>query len=227
MKRYNSAAPLTSTVLACLGLLTIPAHAGLVYQTAIDTHSLASTPGYLELQFSAGTPAPPDVTATVSLFNTDAVAGSATPTSTVGSLLPGPSLAFDNLSGGDYLQAFTFGNFMNFTVTLSGPGVDGPNITAGGSSFAVYLFDSGFNPLLTNDAVFGELVELDLNNNGSVTPVNNSAQTVVTAQSATPEPATSLLGGFALAAIFVSRRRTCFRVSEWLGPDRMNLCLYR
>jgi hypothetical protein len=92
----------------------------------------------------------------------------------------------------DDLEAFNFGQSLSFKLNLSGPAVTNPNGTAkSGSEFDVYLYDNSFNSYLTSD---GLVATVNLNLNGSITPVASRFATI------TPEPTSFALLSFALVA---------------------------
>jgi hypothetical protein len=136
-------------------------------------------------------------------------------------LLPGPLTLTNDTALNDVLQGFTFGSTLGFDLALSGPGVGStagatlsPFIPAG-SSFALSLFDSAGDILLTTDPN-GSVVTFNLNVDGTTvvetfsTPAGGPpAASVTPTASPAPEPCSLALLASAIPAglVFMSRLR--------------------
>jgi hypothetical protein len=190
----------------------------ITYQVNVDTSSLNGTSGYLDYQFNPGGngAAPGSVTITnfspVGNLNpndpNNSVSGDVT-----GSLtgVPSPLTLNNDTAYNDYFESFTYGNSINFDVTLSGPAVGSSG--AVGSSFAFSLYDStGTIPLLTTDPN-GSVLTINVNTDGSTSvetfPQSGTNGTPAgSAVSTTPEPSSAVLFVSALPAALVFWRRS-------------------
>jgi len=183
-----------------------PARADALVSIGVDTSSISGTIGSLDFNFNPGPLISQLAMADILNFSSDGVlAGSPILTGDVSGTLPS-TVTFDN--GGalnDYFDGFTFGSTLTFVVRLYGPAVNSPDgISTSGSSFAFSMFSdaAGTTPALTSDAIDGFAVTLDVNLDGSITPANFSAQTVL-AEETVPEPGSGLLviGGLLLLSL--------------------------
>jgi len=194
------------TIVAAIAVTTLlafvpnPARAGSTsYLVSVNTASLSGQNGYLDFQFNPGGTGASAASATVSAFTTDGSLQPGAPlngvSGDVSGALPG-ALVLRNTTGfNDYFDGFTYGNAINFSLTLSGPAVG----TSGsvGSAFAFSLYDAtGSNPLLTTDPN-GSVLTVNVNPDGSTSvetfpqsPTNNSP---VASASAVPEPSSLML----------------------------------
>jgi hypothetical protein len=197
-----------------------PAHAGYVsYQVNVDTSSppIPGTDGFLFFQFNPGDATSQLATATVTGFQ--GVGGTLTTSAQydgdASGLLPGSLTLVNDTALNDVLQGFTFGSSLSFDVALSGPGVGAtagatasPFIPAG-SSFALSLFDSLGDILLTTDPN-SSVVTLNLNADGTTSPMtfgqsptnNTPATSIIPAVTPAPEPSSLTLLASALPAAF-------------------------
>lgn len=165
------------------------------YYITANTASIQGASGYLDFQFNPGTPV--NFTATANLINflSDGTLGSAlTPIGDASGTLP--TVSFDNAqASNEYTQAFTFGTWLSFQVNLAWiePTADSP------TSFLFTLYDNS-TPIPNTLLAPGAVVELDINPDGSTTPITASGFTAGTS-SAVPEPGTLwlLIPGLALA----------------------------
>jgi hypothetical protein len=184
--------------------------AAIVYDISVNSSSVASQPGYLDVQFNPGqSPGAPPATATISQFvlGGGALGGPALLDGDVTGSLPGV-VAFGNGSPFNaILQPLSsIGNSTSFRVSF-----DGDFLTAASSvdtAFSLALLDAAFNPLLSSDPTDGRLVVFDLGSHGAVT--FSSFSTAISVN-AVPEPSAWLLlvaglGGIALSCRRASRR---------------------
>jgi hypothetical protein len=161
------------------------------YQVIINTTSVSGTPGSLDFQFNPGSFLSQSASVQVLAFTTDGtLVPPAMPTGDVTGTLPS-TLAFDNGTAfNDYFEAFTFGNFLRFDVSLFGPALSSPDGTAtSGSNFAFSMFSdaAGTVPALTADPD-GFAFTVDVNLAGATAVTNHSAETIVS-----PEPGSVVL----------------------------------
>jgi len=166
-------------VLCAAGALLLlpakPVEAAVTYFVKVDTSSVNGTMGFLDFQFNPGNNSQA-ATATITAF-TGLTGGTFTGAPQIngnvtGTLPAGPLVFVNNMALNEYFQNFTYGMGFTFLVTLSGPAIDTPNMTAtSGSTFGVGLYDSGQNPILTNQGgTTGFAGQIDINLNGTTTP---------------------------------------------------------
>jgi hypothetical protein len=194
------------------------ARAGSVtYNVSVNTSSLDGSSGYIDSQFNPGGSGALPATAAVSGFVTDGSLQSAAPlnsiSGSVSGMLPATLTFSNNTIFNDYFEGLSFGNTINFALTLSGPAVG--NSGAVGSSFAFSLYDgTGSTPLLTTDPN-GSVLTINVNADGTTSvetfpqsPSDNTPVATATPVSTTvPEPSTRLVSVTALAVGFAFRRR--------------------
>jgi hypothetical protein len=206
-------------LLVTLAVLSGPlprARAGMItFAVGVDTSAISGQQGFIDIQFNPGPtlPAGPPLpaTATVTNFTSDATllaslnGISAGTDGAASGTLPGTLTINNTFALNDVFQPATYGQSLDFTVALSGPGVDNPNSALSGSSFALTLYASDFmTTLLTTDPA-GTVATINLNADGSTTALTfpatpgGSATATVTpsAPPAVPEPSTlslTLLG---------------------------------
>lgn len=167
------------------------------YLVTVDTSSVNTQSGSIDLQFNGGALNTENACATISNFLIDGQppslaaatsAGSVTGTLTTGlSINNGPGgcttkTTYTTSTVNDYNQPITFGNTLSFFVSLNGPGVSSPPTNTNGysgSSFGV-AFIAGGNAVLTSDpSNFAASIALNLD--GTSTP---NVSSLVTMQSA-------------------------------------------
>lgn len=179
-----------------------------VLAVTVDTSSLAGTVGSLDLNFNPGPTSSQAAYLTVSDFIAGTLAGGCPCGlgNVIGELPPG--LTFDNGAAlNDYFEGLTFGSLLSFNLNFSGPALVAPDGTSvSGSTFAFSLFSdaAGTTPALTTDTLNGFAFTVDVNLDGGTSVTNNSSQTSI--ETLTPEPATLLLSGLALATFALVRR---------------------
>lgn len=198
--------PFRHLLLGCLlSLLVHSAHAGVQYGVSIDTQALAGTTGYLD-------------------FGMVGLVDSPTATASITQLSGGNPLGAPLLDGEAAAQAdgWTLGNGAAFNAVLQGwefGGVlsflldfDGDWLTASGSgtTFALKLWDDGFNLLLSKDAT-GDLLRIELIAGGetAVVPLaaDDQAIRVTSVAHSVPEPGALLLVLAALGLMNLHGRR--------------------
>lgn len=186
-------------------LLAGVAQASVSFEVDVNTSGLMGTTGYLDFQFDPGNTPYDAGSATITALGFDGTLGAALPdVGDVTGSLPG-SLVINNTDAtNEYTQAYTFGSYFDFLVTLNIPTVSGT--AAGGNSFTFDVEDSGFNPLLSSSF---PAVEIDLDALTAAPTVTNNTSDVnpngFANVAPVPEPAAFALLGTGLA--FLAWRR--------------------
>src|SRR5581483_1919456 len=186
----------------------------------IDTSTIATQYGYLDLQFNpAVVSGQQSATATV----TNITGGTDTNPSdsnngTIGSvtvnpaqpapLTPATTIGFDTSSDSspnDYTEDQTFGSQLTFNVALGGPQIESANGNGGGTTFYISILDGSFNSLLPTSDPNGYLGYITIDQNGNVTTHSESADLTFTQGTSgggsVPEPSSMFLltaGGLGL-----------------------------
>lgn len=189
--------------LVCSGALAAFA-GGVAYNISIDTSTLTALgSGYVDIQLNGGGSDALLVNSSIYNIETDGTLGPTTNTGSVtGSLAGSPLPALSNTSFfNDMFEQIDWGNFLNFTACLCGPGVDGVSDT--GTTFSVSLYaPDGITPLLTT-SIDGSLLHIDINPpDGDVTTTvfpdaNGSTWATLAEVDPCPEPSTLILMGLA------------------------------
>lgn len=207
-------------LLAILAFWAMPCFGATVWYAAIDTTPLAGTQGWIDLQFNPGAVSWQNAAAAVTAFSTDgALLASGSPQSPqiAGNVTGGPlpsDLVFQNVEAfNDYFQRMTFGSYIQFQITFSGPLVDTPdNSFFSGTSFSMALYqDDQVSPIGVTP-----LFQLDIDVDGVVQPSNNDPGYVTVlapvVPGSVPEPGTaayfSLVAVAAGGARWMRRART-------------------
>ncbi len=178
------------------------------YSVYADTQAFMGTTGSLDFQFNPGPLGAQPAVVTLNVFSGPFGSGAATATGDVTGQLP-PSVAIGNSTGfNDYFREYTFGPFVSFTVTFSGPAVDSPLPGfPSGSTFAFALFSdaAGTVPLLTGQFAdpngFAALIDLTPNGGTYVTTFQPGDAKV----NQIPEPAPWLMLSAGLAVVAARR----------------------
>lgn len=193
------------------GLIPSPAHAGLVtYDVKVDTSSIGGSYGYLDFQFNPGGSGASLASATITDFspqgnlNPNDTTNNSSSGDVTGSLTgsPSPLTLTNDTAFNDFFEGFTFGNNIQFDVTLSGPAIGSSGGTIGSSfGFSLYASDT-VTPLLTTDSN-GTVATIDVNADGSTSaytfPATAGGSSVANV-SAVPEPSSLVLVLTALPA---------------------------
>lgn len=165
------------------------------YNVTVDTTSIAGTSGSLDFNFNPGPLTTQLALLQISDFESDGTLAEACPCATgdVSGELPG-LVAFDNATGyNDYFDDFTFATSLSFTLDFNGPALTAPDgVSTSGSTFAFSMFSDGLGtvPTLTNDTAEGFAFTVDVNLDGTTTVTDSSPQTIITPETAAPEPGT-------------------------------------
>jgi hypothetical protein len=179
---------------AVIGILvTAPLGAAITYSVQIDTSSLTSTnpAGYLDFSFIPGGTDADNAFASVSAFSTDgSLAASATlsgDVTPVNAALPEGFTLGNTQFFNDLFQGITFGDTIDFFVTLSGDAIDSPNpANNSGTEFAFSLYGADQQTPLLTTSIGGNALGIDVGPDGIVTA--DYVSDAVNAQ-VTPEPA--------------------------------------
>lgn len=179
------------------------ARAGSIFIIETDTSPILADfgsgyTGYIDLQFNANAGAD-FATATIFGFSSDGsltaptyligdASGNLATTVTIG------NGALDASGYNDYNQAFTFGTFVKFEITLAGPALNASGNTAG-SAFSLSFYGSDDETNLLSTDLSGASAMLDIEPSGTVTPFTYAAgdNNVYTTITAVPEPRSVLL----------------------------------
>lgn len=207
----------------CLLALATASGAPLTWLVTVDTSSIAGVPGYsIDLQLNPGDDSGQPLAAAIASFNLGAgsLSGAAEPLGAVAGVLPGTVTIANSTPLNSYFHAFTPGSGLSFTLTLSGAALDSPNgVATAGSTFAVLVYDSEFQPALTIEpnGILGQ-IDVGLDGFASVSTFDASAdlgpaisfrllETPPPPPGEVPEPATLSL--VAASLCFVWLRRGC------------------
>jgi hypothetical protein len=151
-------------------LVPAAARASSIFVFTTNTSSLSGT-GYIDLQYNALSGAGYSV-ASITSFSTDGTLGGCVPASACltgdasGNLASTVTIgngALDNSSYNDYAEAITFGTFVRFLVTLSGP----PGGTVD-SLFVLTYYNSDYSQYLLSADPNGASATLDIKPDGTV-----------------------------------------------------------
>lgn len=168
-------------------LVSHPAWADTWYVT-VDTSTLSGLSGSLDFQFIAADASAPVATASVTAFSTNGVLGAATPIGDVSGNLGSTLVLGNGPFFNDWLQGFTFGSTLSFSVNINVPT---PNVSGSGTAFSLSLYDGSYNSLLA-DPAWGAALVINANDNGTMDVLAKSAP-VSLSTSPVPEPQTALM----------------------------------
>jgi len=205
-----------SRILLLLSALIPAASATVEYSVTVDTSSASGMSGYIEFQFNPGSGGSQLAYADILNFMTY---GTLTPPGTntgdSSGQLPAPVMQDNATSFNDYIEASTFGNTINLDLLLSGPAIDAPDGTGGGTFTLDFLNSDQSGYLFTDDPINDVPVfTVDINGDGSTTAMTYSSEgdgpPVVTfsGPADVPEPSTGSLAAVgAIISTLVFRRR--------------------
>jgi len=182
----------------------------------VDTGSLAGKTGWIDLQFNPGDVDAPLATTLISAFSTD---GNVTGTPILSGDAAGDTNNVIKLRNGqffnDFLQEFTFGSTLSFSVEWEMP-TPMPGTTVSGTAFSLTLYDDQFNSLLS-DPTWGAALVTNLNGDGVMqvlahaTPVTVTTGTSTTVPTTVPTPGTLALLLAGIAILIRSQRNVSIR----------------
>jgi hypothetical protein len=225
---------LTCAALNLVGLAAKQAIADTVqYAVSVDTSSVASQYGYIDLEFNGSSILPvQQATLDVSNFSTDGTLNPSDPSplavgDATGSLQQTPTpttLAFDNQSSSsDYTEGITFGNSITFDVTINGPAVGSVANGTGSAVFQVDFLNSDMSGFLLSNNPTGAFTSdpnsyydfnagiIFLNSDGSLTPVEypnlGGGPSALTFTQVVPEPGAASLAMSVIVLLPRQRRR--------------------
>jgi hypothetical protein len=174
---------------------------GATFQISVDATSLPpGTTGFIDFTLSGG------FTSTAVISNFSDPGGSlnaATIFLQDASVAPNGDVTLGS-NNSDYDEGITYGSPITFLLTFTG--------TPGGTTgdvFNLSLFDTGFDPLLTQDVTDGEIVQFQLDTQGNITPdalPNPAGGPSFATITAVPEPATWSFAAASLIGLFLLRR---------------------
>ena len=158
------------------------------WYVTVDTSTLNGLSGWLDFQFNPADASAPVATASLAAFSSNGVLAAATPTGDVTGNL-GSTLVLGNTQYfNDWLQGFTFGSTLSFSVSINVPV---PNASASGTAFSLSFYDSSYNSLLA-DPAWGAALVINANDNATIDVLAQSAP-VSLSTSPVPEPQNALL----------------------------------
>jgi hypothetical protein len=202
-------------LLAFLLLTAAALPAASINNITINTSTISGTAGYLDFLFNGGAPPFDAASAVISGFSTNGTLNSSglSTSGTVTGTLPGTSSLANN--NAEYLERFTFGSTVSFTLQFQGPAITSPSGTGSGSTFTLSLLNNNQDvAFLTSNQNDGYLFTFTIDNQGNVTPTTFTTETgapsvvsISSPVSGVPEPSAWLLmssGSFAL--LFLRRR---------------------
>jgi len=197
-------------------LLAPAAHADAIFSIDTNTSSITGQSGYMDFAFSYYDGAAGAI-ATITAFSSDATLGGCSAgclTGDVSGELPGTVVVSNGAPAGPiddlYEEPVIWGTYIEFVVTLSGPGLSTSGETAS-STFALTYYDSLYDPLLSADAS-GASAMLTVEPDQSVSTetfadTNGGFDTTLAANSPAPEPSSWLLFGCGLLGAGLAGRR--------------------
>jgi len=187
-------------------------NASVIYQFSVDTNSIAGTAANLDFQFNPGGSSP-SMTALIYGLDTNGTYNPASLqlTGDATGAFPAGITLVNTTQYNDAFQAITLGDYLNFLVEFSGPGVDTP--TNIGTAFGFSIYDqAGTTPLLTT-SIDGTIAGIEIDSLVGVAPWNNNEAVVTVAlATAAPEPSSIFLltigvGGLAVASARANSRK--------------------
>ncbi len=181
---------MTKNILAAslLALLASQSAWADTWTVTVDTSTLNGLSGALDFQFIAADASAPAATATVTAFSSNGALGAATPTGDVSGNLGSTMVLGNSQFFNDWLQGFTFGTALSFSVNIDVPT---PNASGSGTAFSLSLYDGSYNSLLA-DPVWGAALVINANDNATMNVLAQSVP-VSLSTSPVPEPQNALL----------------------------------
>ena len=194
-------------------LLMRPAWATVDYSLTVDTSSAASQMGYIEFQFNPGSGGSQLAYSDILNLMTDgSLSPPGTNTGDSSGQLPAGLMQDNQTSFNDYIEGITFGNTITFDLLLSGPAIDMPDGTGGGTFTLDFLNSDQSGYLFTDDPINDVPVfTVDINADGSLTAMTYASEgdgpPVVTfsGPAEVPEPSTLALAAAALGLALILR----------------------
>jgi hypothetical protein len=197
--------PLLILPILLLLFAALPAQASAIFSITVNTTSINTTVGHVDLQFGAANNSP-DASAFVTMWSSNGtLTGSPAISGTVnGGPLPA-DLRMQTISGVgvDYFHDFTFGTTLQFLLTLQFD--QNPTGFTTDDSFGLAFYaNDGMTPLIVNPMLTpfegDDLFIIDLHPDGTTTVRNASPHNEAMVQSvqSVPEPATAGLCASAL-----------------------------
>lgn len=194
----------------CTWVVSGDAVAGpITYLVMANTSSVNGTTGYIDLQFDPGFQTTQSAVVAVNSFATDGIMnpGSVQVAGDVTGLLPSSVTIGNSTQFNDYFEGLIFGDTVTFRLALSGPALTSPNGTAlSGSTFGIGFYDStGFNPILTTNVTDGFAGVINVNLDGTTTPIvfplNDGVSISAISITAIPEPSSLWLVGVGILGL--------------------------
>lgn len=172
-----------------LGMLASFPALAVTWYVNVDTSSLVGQAGWLDFQFNPADASAPAASVTLTSFSsTGLILSTATRSGDVAGSLDSTLMIGNSQFFNDFLQAFTFGTSMSFSVNIDMPI---PNSSGAGSAFSLSLYDSSYNSLLA-DPNWGASLVINANDNGAMNVLAQTAP-VSLSTSPVPEPQSALL----------------------------------
>ncbi|MBI3433112.1 MAG: NF038129 family PEP-CTERM protein [Hydrogenophilales bacterium] len=158
------------------------------WYVTVDTRSLSGQSGWLDFQFNPADGSAPAAAASLAAFSSDGGLAAAIPTGDVTGTLAGTLVLGNSQFFNDWLQGYTFGSTLSFSININTPV---PNASGSGTAFSLSLYDSSYNSLLA-DPNWGASLVINANDNGAINVLAQTAP-ISLSTSPVPEPQSALL----------------------------------